>query len=333
VNITVAHHPSGQPVTVEISNLSQALRDFTDIGRRISTLDAQIPAKLTVLAAAGINQYATKPTEDERVAAMLGFYTNRGGEEDAVAKKARVAIAAVGSALKGITEDLSRIHTQMNRFNRGIQQRRISNLRSFTIKINDRARLVGALHAIVEASASVDAKDSWELFSFREGDNRYFNDNVEQAKDYLLQHAARGMTLSLSDLFSVEFEVEEHNGTVRTFSEIEKAGSNGTRSTVKVLSSILFIRHLINPQVHDSYQLPIFFDEGASLDEGNQRSLVVTAGEYGFVPMFASVDPLTTCHYAINVTRPASGCTVITEDDWRIIEPIHEPAEQDATTA
>lgn len=324
VDPAAAHSPWPETITINLTDLAEYLGTFLKLSIDLGDANQRITHYLMGLESAGVNQFANKPTEDERIEAILDYWRNREQEASSIEKHARVAISRVASALQSITGDLARIHRQMTNFNRGIEQHSISNLRRFSIKVVDRERLVGALNAIVEASDAADQNDTLALFSFRDGGNPHFSDSVEQAKEYLLEHTRQGHPLNVSQLFAIHFEVIEHDGTERRFDDIEKAGSNGTRSTVKVLSSILFIRHLLNSRVRDNYQLPIFFDEGASLDEGNQQSLITTAQDNGFIPMFASVDPLTTCHYSVCVTRPPDGPTVITEDDWRIIEPLSQ---------
>jgi hypothetical protein len=149
--------------------------------------------------------------------------------------------------------------------------------------------------------------------------------DINEAKDYLIQAASEKAGLTLSDLFDIRFKVVNRAGEIEYFDKIDSAGSNGTRITIKLLCGMLFIRQLLAERERGKYRIPIYIDEAADIDPHNQQALIETALNFGFVPIFASVKPQTSCRYIVPIRTVKNGAqNWVDEKDWIICEQINQ---------
>jgi hypothetical protein len=86
---------------------------------------------------------------------------------------------------------------------------------------------------------------------------------------------------------------------------------------------MLFIRQLLAERERGKYRIPIYIDEAADIDPHNQQALIETALNFGFVPIFASVKPQTSCRYIVPIRTVKNGAqNWVDEKDWILCEPI-----------
>ncbi len=235
-----------------------------------------------------------------------------------------MALTEVASTLKGLRSDLDRLHRELNSFNRGIWRHQISNLQDFKIEIVDRKLLVGHIDTILTTSDAYQQGDTLDLLA--PGVTSAERD-INSAKDYLIQAASEKGGLTLSDLFDIRFKVVNRAGEVEFFDKIDSAGSNGTRITIKLLCGMLFIRQLLAERERGKYRIPIYIDEAADIDPHNQQALIETALNFGFVPIFASVKPQTSCRYIVPIRTVKNGAqNWVDEKDWIICEQLTQDA-------
>ncbi|WP_337840236.1 ATPase [Rheinheimera sp.] len=307
-------------VVLDFDNLADVLRDFNRQCHELKLIDVNIKNTYLFIFNAGITKFEVESDEELKYQRLISAYHHLDKEREAIERRARVALTEVAATLKGLRDDLNRLHREMNSFNRGIWRHQISNLQDFKIEIVDRSVLVGHIDTILTTSETYQQGDTLDLLA--PGATSSERD-IQSAKDYLIQAASEKGGLTLSDLFDIRFKVINRAGDVEFFDKIDSAGSNGTRITIKLLCGMLFIRQLLAERERGKYRIPIYIDEAADIDPHNQQALIETALNFGFVPIFASVKPQTSCRYIVPIRTVAGGAqNWVDEKDWILCEKI-----------
>ncbi|WP_337878749.1 ATPase [Rheinheimera sp.] len=307
-------------VVLDFDNLADVLRDFNRQCHELKLIDVNIKNTYLYIFNAGITKFEVETDEELKYQRLISAYHHLDKEREAIERRARVALTEVAATLKGLRDDLNRLHREMNSFNRGIWRHQISNLQDFKIEIVDRSVLVGHIDTILTTSETYQQGDTLDLLA--PGATSSERD-IQSAKDYLIQAASEKGGLTLSDLFDIRFKVINRAGEVEFFDKIDSAGSNGTRITIKLLCGMLFIRQLLAERERGKYRIPIYIDEAADIDPHNQQALIETALNFGFVPIFASVKPQTSCRYIVPIRTVAGGAqNWVDEKDWILCEKI-----------
>ncbi len=307
-------------ITLEFDNLADELRSYNKYCQELKLLDINIKNTYLFIFNAGISKFEAETDEDSKYQKLISAFHHLDKERDAIERRARVALTEVASTLKGLRSDLERLHRELNSFNRGIWRHQISNLQDFKIEIVDRKVLVGHIDMILSTSEHYEQGDTLDLLA--PGITSAERD-INAAKDYLIQAASEKGGLTLSDLFDIRFKVVNRAGDVEYFDKIDSAGSNGTRITIKLLCGMLFIRQLLAERERGKYRIPIYIDEAADIDPHNQQALIETALNFGFVPIFASVKPQTSCRYIVPIRTVKNGAqNWVDEKDWILCEQV-----------
>lgn len=307
-------------ITLEFDNLADELRSYNKHCQELKLLDINIKNTYLFIFNAGISKFEAETDEDTKYQKLISAFHHLDKERDAIERRARVALTEVASTLKGLRSDLERLHRELNSFNRGIWRHQISNLQDFKIEIVDRKLLVGHIDMILTTSEHYEQGDTLDLLA--PGITSAERD-INAAKDYLIQAASEKGGLTLSDLFDIRFKVVNRAGDIEYFDKIDSAGSNGTRITIKLLCGMLFIRQLLAERERGKYRIPIYIDEAADIDPHNQQALIETALNFGFVPIFASVKPQTSCRYIVPIRTVKNGAqNWVDEKDWILCEQV-----------
>ncbi len=306
-------------IQLEFDALADELRSFNKYCQELKLLDINIKNTYLFIFNAGITKFESETDDDSKYQKLIAAFHHLSDERAAIERRARVALTEVASTLKGLRSDLERLHRELNSFNRGIWRHQISNLQDFKIEIVDRKLLVGHIDTILTTSEAYEQGETLDLLAANPSDER----EIHAARDYLIQAAAEKAGLTLSDLFDIRFKVVNRAGDVEYFDKIDSAGSNGTRITIKLLCGMLFIRQLLAERERGKYRIPIYIDEAADIDPHNQQALIETALNFGFVPIFASVKPQTSCRYIVPIRTVKNGAqNWVDEKDWILCEPI-----------
>ncbi len=309
-------------IVLEYDNLADELRSYNKHCQELKLLEINVKNTYLFIFNAGISKFEAETDEDTKYLKLIAAYHHLDKEREAIERRARVALTEVASTLKGLRTDLDRLHRELNSFNRGIWRHQISNLQDFKIEIVDRKLLVGHIDTILTTSEAYEQGDTLDLLAT--GVTVETRD-INAAKDYLIQAASEKAGLTLSDLFDIRFKVVNRAGDVEYFDKIDSAGSNGTRITIKLLCGMLFIRQLLAERERGKYRIPIYIDEAADIDPHNQQALIETALNFGFVPIFASVKPQTSCRYIVPIRTVKNGAqNWVDEKDWIICEQIND---------
>jgi len=305
-------------INLEYDNLADELRSYNKHCQELKLLEINIKNTYLFIFNAGISKFEAETDEEAKYQKLISAFHHLDKEREAIERRARVALTEVASTLKGLRSDLDRLHRELNSFNRGIWRHQISNLQDFKIEIVDRKVLVGHIDTILTTSDAYQQGDTLDLLA--PGVTSAERD-INSAKDYLIQAASEKGGLTLSDLFDIRFKVVNRAGEVEFFDKIDSAGSNGTRITIKLLCGMLFIRQLLAERERGKYRIPIYIDEAADIDPHNQQALIETALNFGFVPIFASVKPQTSCRYIVPIRTVKNGAqNWVDEKDWIICE-------------
>ncbi|WP_394190374.1 ATPase [Pseudoalteromonas atlantica] len=306
-------------IQIDFDNLSDLVHHFNKDCQELRNFDINVRNTYLHIYNAGITKFDNENDEFTKYQKLISAYHNIDNERDAVERHARVALTEVAATIKGLREDLDRLRREMNSFNKGISQHRISNLQAFKINVIPRKMLVDSIDTIISTSNQFEQGDTLDLLS----QEPYSENAVNEAKDHLIQLASDKAGLTLTDLFDIRFEVVNRAGETEHFDKIDSAGSNGTRITIKLLCGMLFIRYLLSDQEQNLYRIPIYIDEAADIDPQNQKAIIETALSFGFVPIFASVKPQVSCDYIVPIRSVKDGAqNWVDEKDW--IEVEHE---------
>jgi hypothetical protein len=311
-------------INLEYDNLADELRSYNKHCQELKLLEINIKNTYLFIFNAGISKFEAETDEEAKYQKLISAFHHLDKEREAIERRARVALTEVASTLKDLRSDLDRLHRELNSFNRGIWRHQISNLQDFKIEIVDRKLLVGHIDTILTTSDAYQQGDTLDLLA--PGVTSAERD-INSAKDYLIQAASEKGGLTLSDLFDIRFKVVNRAGEVEFFDKIDSAGSNGTRITIKLLCGMLFIRQLLAERERGKYRIPIYIDEAADIDPHNQQALIETALNFGFVPIFASVKPQTSCRYIVPIRTVKNGAqNWVDEKDWIICEQLTQDA-------
>ena len=304
-------------INLDFDNLADVIHQFNKDCHELRNLAVNVRNTYLHIYNAGITKFDNESDEFTKYQKLISAYHNIDNERDAVEKQARVALTEVAATIKGLREDLDRLRREMNSFNKGISQHRISNLQAFKINVIPRKMLVDSIDTIISTSDSYEKGDNLDLLSESPTDEKAVN----AAKDHLIKLASEKAGLTLTDLFDIRFEVVNRAGETEHFDKIDSAGSNGTRITIKLLCGMLFIRYLLSDQEQTLYRIPIYIDEAADIDPQNQKAIIETALSFGFVPIFASVKPQISCDYLVPIRSVKDGSqNWVDEKDWIEVE-------------
>ncbi|ODB33470.1 ATPase [Pseudoalteromonas sp. BMB] len=304
-------------INLDFDNLSEVVHQFNKDCNELRNLDVNVRNTYLHIYNAGITKFENESDVTIKYQKLISAYHNLDNERDAVDKQARVALTEVAATIKGLRQDLDRLRREMNSFNKGISQHRISNLQAFKINVIPRKMLVDSIDTIISTSDLYEKGESLDLLSEQPSSEK----SVNEAKDHIIKLASDKAGLTLTDLFDIRFEVVNRAGDTEHFDKIDSAGSNGTRITIKLLCGMLFIRYLLSDQEQAMYRIPIYIDEAADIDPQNQKAIIETALSFGFVPIFASVKPQISCDYLVPIRSVAQGSqNWVDEKDWIEVE-------------
>ena len=304
-------------IKIDFDNLSDLIHHFNKDCQELRNFDINVRNTYMHIYNAGITKFDNENDEFSKYQKLISAFHNIDNERDAVERQGRVALTEVAATIKGLREDLDRLRREMNSFNKGISQHRISNLQAFKINIIPRKMLVDSIDTIISTSNQIEQGDTLDLLSHEP----YSESAVNDAKDHLIKLASDKAGLTLTDLFDIRFEVVNRAGETEHFEKIDSAGSNGTRITIKLLCGMLFIRYLLSDQEQNLYRIPIYIDEAADIDPQNQKAIIETALSFGFVPIFASVKPQISCDYIVPIRSVKNGAqNWVDEKDWIEVE-------------
>ncbi|KFX69532.1 chromosome partitioning protein ParA [Pseudomonas taeanensis MS-3] len=317
--------PFTDPVDDSLDNLLPLLNDYQDAWQGLQRIDGQIEALYAQVRLKGVAKFDSEDDVERRLHLLVNAYAHRQDEALTLAKARRAAVTDIARTLRNIRSDYDNLEHQLALFNREINKRQVSNLESFRIVLAPNKEALKHIDQIIHSAGQYEEGETFSVFDLQQsGDQDVKN---EEAKEYLARLvAANHNQLGLKDLFELAFEITKVGGTPVIHTDIDGAASNGTTMTIKALTNMYLLLHLMDREQAGRVRLPYYLDEAADIDERNQQALIETSLQLGFVPILASVKPQVSAHVAIDLEGGSGPDGIyIDEADWKFIKP-REPA-------
>ncbi|WP_027909040.1 Mks condensin complex protein MksF [Pseudomonas sp. URMO17WK12:I4] len=328
--------PYMEPVDDSLDNLLPLLNDYQDTWQALQRIDGQIEALYAQVRLKGVAKFDSEDDMERRLQLLVNAYAHRQDEALTLAKARRAAVTDIARTLRNIRSDYDNLEHQLALFNREINKRQVSNLQSFRIVLAPNKEALRHIDQIIHSAGQYEEGETLSVFDLTQ--NAEQDAKNEEAKDYLSRLvAANGNQLGLKDLFELAFEITKVHGQPVIHTDIDGAASNGTTMTIKALTNMYLLLHLMDRDLAGRVRLPYYLDEAADIDERNQQALIETSLQLGFVPILASVKPQVSATVAIDLEGGSGPNGIyIDEADWKYIkrrEQVATPAssEQDAT--
>jgi len=186
--------------------------------------------------------------------------------------------SSLKAGLSNMLKDLDELDNSFDSFNRILGGMHISNLQKVSIKVVEWKEQTRKYRDMIEPESSLfmNAAES------------------ERAVEEVSKMIETRPIIRLADLFGIHFEVEEKDGTKKTYDEIDAIQSNGTTIMIKLLINIVLLRGMMRPAVMKNIgmSLPYYLDEFSNLHLDNLHELVDKTIELGFCPILAGTTPL-----------------------------------------
>ncbi|OLU12833.1 chromosome partitioning protein ParA [Pseudomonas sp. PA1(2017)] len=327
--------PYMEPVDDSLDNLLPLLNDYQDTWQGLQRVDGQIEALYAQVRLKGVAKFDSEDDMERRLQLLVNAYAHRQDEALTLAKARRAAVTDIARTLRNIRSDYDNLEHQLALFNREINKRQVSNLSSFRIVLAPNKEALRHIDQIIHSAGQYEEGETLSVFDLTQ--NVEQDAKNEEAKDYLSRLvAANGNQLGLKDLFELAFEITKVHGQPVIHTDIDGAASNGTTMTIKALTNMYLLLHLMDRDLAGRVRLPYYLDEAADIDERNQQALIETSLQLGFVPILASVKPQVSATVAIDLEGGSGPNGIyIDEADWKYIKRREQAAtpassEQDA---
>ncbi|MEO4047692.1 Mks condensin complex protein MksF [Pseudomonas sp. CAU 1711] len=312
--------PFLEPVDDSLDNLLPLLNDYQDTWQALQRIDGQIDALYAQVRLKGVAKFDSEEDPERRLQLLVNAYAHRQDEALTLAKARRAAVTDIARTLRNIRSDYDNLEHQLALFNREINKRQVSNLSSFRIVLAPNRDALKHIDQIIHSAGQYEEGETLSVFDLSQSAEQ--DARNEEAKDYLSRLvAANGNQLGLKDLFELAFEITKVGGQPVMHTDIDGAASNGTTMTIKALTNMYLLLHLMDREQAGKVRLPYYLDEAADIDERNQQALIETSLQLGFVPILASVKPQVSAHVAIDLEGGSGPNGIyIDEADWKFIK-------------
>lgn len=314
------HRPWVGETEWKLDDLSDRLQGYQNDCRQLESINHRLKNELSELHTHGLTKYQYADTPDRELKSIIDFSHQLPQEQLALEKKARSAVVNVTASLRELRDGLTAFQGKIREFNRLIGHRQLSDLKTFKIEAEDETHLVEAINTLISTASKVDTGDSFELFNH---DSVLDDEQLERAKQVLIEEGNVRQGLRVADLFRLVFIVAKDEHAPETFEDIDSAASNGTVLMAKLVTGLAML-YLMQDKRHQVRGI-CYLDEALALDARNQRSLIETAREFGFSLIFASPAPLSTVRYCVPIHHQ-NGKNHIARDSWQILEPLEHMA-------
>jgi len=320
--------PQGTPfmevVDDSMDNLLPLLNDYQDSWQALQRVDNQIEALYAQIRLKGVAKFDNEDDIERRLHLLINAYSHRSEEALTLAKARRAAVTDIARTLRNIRSDYDSLEHQLALFNREINKRQVSNLESFRVVLAPNKEALRHIDQIIHSAGQYEEGETLSVFDLSHSVEQ--DQKNEQAKEYLARLvAANHNQLGLKELFELAFEITKINGQPVIHADIDGAASNGTTMTIKALTNMYLLLHLMDRDLAGRIRLPYYLDEAADIDERNQAALLETSQQLGFVPILASVKPQVSAHVAIDLEGGSGPNGIyIDESDWKMISRLEE---------
>ncbi|WAB97408.1 MULTISPECIES: Mks condensin complex protein MksF [Pseudomonas] len=311
--------PFMEAVDDSMDNLLPLLNDYQDSWQALQRVDNQIEALYAQVRLKGVAKFDSEDDMERRLQLLVNAYAHRTDEALTLAKARRAAVTDIARTLRNIRSDYDSLEHQLALFNREINKRQVSNLQSFRVVLAPNKEALKHIDQIIHSAGQYEEGETLSVFDLTQNSEQ--DHKNEEAKEYLARLvAANHNQLGLKDLFELAFEITKINSQPVIHADIDGAASNGTTMTIKALTNMYLLLHLMDRDLAGRIRLPYYLDEAADIDERNQAALLETSLQLGFVPILASVKPQVSAHVAIDLEGGSGPNGIyIDEADWKYI--------------
>jgi hypothetical protein len=311
--------PFMDPVDDSLDNLLPLLNDYQDSWQGLQRIDGQIEALYAQVRLKGVAKFDNEDDVERRLHLLINAYAHCQDEAITLAKARRAAVTDIARTLRNIRSDYDNLEHQLALFNREINKRQVSNLESFRIALAPNKDALKHIDQIIHSAGQYEEGETLSVFDLTQSAEQ--DSRNEDAKEYLARLvAANHNQLGLKDLFELAFEITKVGGQPVVHTDIDGAASNGTTMTIKALTNMYLLLHLMDRERAGQIRLPYYLDEAADIDERNQQALLETSLQLGFVPILASVKPQVSAHVAIDLEGGSGPQGIyLDEADWKYI--------------
>ena len=328
--------PFMDPVDDSLDNLLPLLNDYQDSWQGLQRIDGQIEALYAQVRLKGVAKFDNEDDVERRLHLLINAYAHCQDEAVTLAKARRAAVTDIARTLRNIRSDYDNLEHQLALFNREINKRQVSNLESFRIVLAPNKDALKHIDQIIHSAGQYEEGETFSVFDLAQSADQ--DSRNEEAKEYLARLvAANHNQLGLKDLFELAFEITKVGGQPVVHTDIDGAASNGTTMTIKALTNMYLLLHLMDRDRAGQIRLPYYLDEAADIDERNQQALLETSLQLGFVPILASVKPQVSAHVAIDLEGGSGPQGIyLDEADWKYIrqrEAVSTPVTTESITA
>ncbi len=311
--------PYMEAIDDSMDNLLPLLNDYQDSWQSLQRVDNQIEALYAQVRLKGVAKFDSEDDMERRLQLLVNAYAHRTDEALTLAKARRAAVTDIARTLRNIRSDYDSLEHQLALFNREINRRQVSNLESFRVVLAPNKEALKHIDQIIHSAGQYEEGETLSVFDLTQSAEQ--DNKNEEAKEYLARLvAANHNQLGLKDLFELAFEITKVNGQPVIHADIDGAASNGTTMTIKALTNMYLLLHLMDRDLAGRIRLPYYLDEAADIDERNQAALLETSLQLGFVPILASVKPQVSARVAIDLEGGSGPNGIyIDEADWKFI--------------
>ncbi|MEB3902728.1 chromosome partitioning protein ParA, partial [Pseudomonas putida] len=316
--------PFMEAIDDSMDNLLPLLNDYQDSWQALQRVDNQIEALYAQVRLKGVAKFDSEDDMERRLQLLINAYSHRTEEALTLAKARRAAVTDIARTLRNIRSDYDSLEHQLALFNREINKRQVSNLESFRVVLAPNKEALKHIDQIIHSAGQYEEGETLSVFDLTQSAEQ--DHKNEEAKEYLARLvAANHNQLGLKDLFELAFEITKINGQPVIHADIDGAASNGTTMTIKALTNMYLLLHLMDRDLAGRIRLPYYLDEAADIDERNQAALLETSQQLGFVPILASVKPQVSARVAIDLEGGSGPNGIyIDEADWKYISRLDE---------
>lgn len=316
------HLPWIDDRSIQPQNLADALENYQRTCQRLVSLERDIHNQLNEIHHHGFTKFNYAENEESETDALINFRHQLQKESEALERRARTAVVNVTASLRDLRGGLHSLKRRMKEFNSLIGARQLSDLKVFKIETQDDELLVSAIDTLIETASKVESGETFTLFN---QSSVLDDEQLNRARQRLIDECNARQGLRVADLFQLSFVVGKMNAAPESFDDLDSAASNGTVLMAKLVTGLAML-HLMQDKRHRVKAL-CYLDEALALDTRNQESLIDTAAVFGFSLIFASPAPLTTARYCVPILEH-NGKNLISRESWHILEPLTSDSDE-----
>ena len=302
-------------VATALSGLASRLQDYQRDGQHLLQLNQSVVQKLQQLHTGGLTKFQFEAGSEREIERILAFASNLTEEGDVLERKARHTVMNVTLCLRELRDGVEQFKLKMREFNRLIGRRQLSDLAVFKIEPVDEGLLLDAVQQLISTADLTASGDNFELFSQT---SVLDDEQLNRAKQLLIQEGDARGGLKIEHFFRLEFIVGKQGRTAEAFADMDAAASAGTVLMAKLVTGLALLHLMQHKQ--QRLQAVCYLDEAASLDLKNQTSLVETAHEFGYTLVFAAPTPVLSARYCVPIHQHPHGGNLISPKRWQILD-------------